>query len=83
MKKSCNNCAGKAPTSCYACFKANKLINWKPSFDYIPDSRADKIRKMSNEEMAVDLMKMFEELSKHTPISNELILTLLNAEMED
>lgn len=82
MEKTCQNCAGKTREACYECFIANEKINWKPPSDYIPYTRADKLRKMSTEDMALDLFKMFRRLSANREFSTKDVFALLNEEVE-
>ena len=82
MEKTCQNCAGKTREACYECFIANEKINWKPTPDYVSYTRADKIRKLPTEDMALDLLEIFRGLSLNKEFSEKDILALLNEEVE-
>lgn len=83
MERTCENCGTKNQSSCYECFKSNERINWVPPSNFPFISRADKIRKMSNSEMEVDLVNMFLELFEEGVPSREYICLWLNEMVED
>lgn len=57
MKKSCDNCTNTSSSFCDDCWTSDTMPYWKPAPNYIPDTRIEKLRSMSNEEFVTWLVK--------------------------
>lgn len=57
MVKNCENCAGaKDGVGCLDCRAGHTPSRWRPGANYIPPTNADRIRAMSDEELASFLL---------------------------
>lgn len=53
MVKNCDSCAGaKDGVDCIDCRAGHTPSKWRPGANYIPPTNADRIRAMSDEELA-------------------------------
>lgn len=63
MEKNCWNCmGGKGDTEgvgCATCLCGETPSNWRAGKNYVPDTNADRIRAMSDEELAKHIWKKF------------------------
>lgn len=60
MVKNCENCAGaKDGVGCLDCRAGHTPSRWRPGANYIPPTNGDRIRAMSDEELA-EILAVFQ-----------------------
>lgn len=70
----CNNCVSKG----YA-----KPTMWRPGPNYVPPSNADRIRAMSDEEMATELINTIFDLCEDGVPREDYVLNWLRQPVEE
>lgn len=53
MKKTCENCANVSTAVCDDCWTSDTIPHWKPASNYVPDTRIERLRSMSDGEIAI------------------------------
>lgn len=68
MEKACWNCMGgqgeTEGVGCADCRAGNPPSNWRASSNYVPNTKADSLRAMSDEELADQLVIKIDGLAK-------------------
>ena len=85
MRKNCETCKQdrlKTPV-CDECYNTSDApTKWEPADHYKPDTNADRIRAMSDEELATDLLDIFEEICEDGVPCKEWMLEWLKQPVE-